>query len=159
MIVGLLLLVGLAGCGRDQPSPPVQNIAAPASVEQAASSEQVAAPAEQAEILPMPTPAPEGAVGGARPTPESLYAECESRVEGQESEGECNSDADCAAAGCGGEVCTTSTRATNLSTTCEARSCFEVLDSCGCSEGRCRWSLTDSVPPLKLLKIQMPEVP
>lgn len=101
------------------------------------------APADQpppAPVAPAPPPPPAGM------TPEGLYAKCEERVEQPQVAGECASDADCATGGCGGEVCTTAAAVPELMTTCEGRICFTVLDSCGCVDGMCRWSLKDKVP-------------
>lgn len=79
--------------------------------------------------------------------PAALYGACRARVEGAESPGECTSDADCATAGCSGEVCTTTSAAAGVMTTCEVKACFSVLDRCGCVDGRCGWSLKPTVPP------------
>ncbi len=68
-----------------------------------------------------------------------LYQGCLDRVELPEADGECAVDADCQRAGCSGETC--AALGADRMTTCEVRLCFHVLDSCGCEEGRCRWSL------------------
>ena len=81
------------------------------------------------------------------PSPEELYATCEARVEGPSVEGECASDADCGTAGCAAEVCTTRTAAADVTTTCENKLCFSILDTCGCVDGQCSWSIKDAVPP------------
>lgn len=78
---------------------------------------------------------------GAGGDPQSLYAGCKARVEGQETDGECSTDADCARAGCSREVCLPAAQAANVSTTCDVQPCFAVLDHCGCVAGRCSWSL------------------
>lgn len=83
------------------------------------------------------------------PTPASLYAECEQRVENPQAAGECTADADCAKAGCGSEVCTTMAAAAQVMTTCEDKLCFKVLDTCGCHDGQCTWTLKDEVPALQ----------
>ncbi len=84
---------------------------------------------------------------GTARTPAEMYAECRDRVEGPEQAGECTTDADCAQAGCGQEVCTTGKMAAEVMTTCEMRLCFEVLDTCGCREGTCSWALKAEAPP------------
>jgi eight-cysteine-cluster-containing protein len=61
-----------------------------------------------------------------------------SRFELPEEEGECAKDVDCSAAGCSGEVCTTSKNAIDIYTTCSevhpGRAFF-----CGCLDTRCQW--------------------
>ena len=79
-------------------------------------------------------------------TPEELYEACRDRVELPEEDGECETDEDCTRAGCGQEVCTTVAAAEDLMSSCEMRPCFEILDTCGCNEGRCTWSIKDEVP-------------
>ena len=74
-------------------------------------------------------------------TPQELYDECKERVEKPQKEGECKTDADCAKAGCSSEVCTTSKAAKNVMSACDARTCYQVLDTCGCNEGQCTWSI------------------
>ena len=78
-------------------------------------------------------------------TPASLYAQCRERVEMPEAAGECKTAADCGASGCGGEVCAATVHGAIMST-CEVRQCFSVLDTCGCVDGRCVWSLRAEVP-------------
>ena len=68
------------------------------------------------------------------------------RVEGPEAAGECDADADCGRTGCGSEVCTTTAEAENVMTTCEDRACFAVLDTCGCHDGRCTWTVRPAGP-------------
>ena len=144
----LMLLLWLLACGRDQPSPPLQHIS------ETTPTVAPDVPPPASKVLPT-APAREA------PTPQELYAQCEARVEGSEVVGECVSDEDCSSAGCGGEVCTTAAVAAGLTTTCEARICFQVLKECGCQEGRCRWTLTDDAPSLQpiKLKLEIPEVP
>lgn len=118
------------------------------------------------DAIPEPTPdAPSEAIGDgvadpvaadetepvlgdpvAGKTPADLYAECEARVEGQQQAGECTTDADCSRAGCSQEVCVTSAAAADVMTTCEIKPCFQVLDSCGCHDGVCSWTLKTEVP-------------
>lgn len=98
---------------------------------------------------PMPPPAPAPAPAPAPTavaTPAELYAQCKDRMELPQAEGECKTDADCATAGCGGEVCTTVAAKAEVMTTCEERLCFKVVDTCGCHDGQCTWTLLDKVP-------------
>jgi eight-cysteine-cluster-containing protein len=88
-----------------------------------------------------PAPAP-----AKKQDKESLYAACKDRVENPQEAGECTADADCARTGCGSEVCTTSAAAKGFMTTCDARYCYQVLDTCGCHEGVCSWTLKDPGP-------------
>ena len=138
-VMALLLIVS---CGQKNPTPDVQD----------------GPPSEQAVEAPAPSPdgAPEAADGSegaedaaaaAQVTPASLYEECRGRVEGRETAGECETDADCQSAGCSQEVCTTKALAAEVMSTCEVRPCFSVLDTCGCNDGVCAWSLKDTVPP------------
>lgn len=78
--------------------------------------------------------------------PASLYARCKTRVEGMEVDGECGRDADCATAGCSGEICVSNVRTEGLMGTCDHDACFAVLDRCGCRAGRCSWSLKSGAP-------------
>ena len=57
-------------------------------------------------------------------------------------EAECSTDADCAAAGCSGQICTTATKAADIITTCEYRDEYSCLQytNCGCTEGKCNWA-------------------
>lgn len=95
---------------------------------------------------PAAEPAPEPEQAATPQTPEELYAACRERVEGMEKADECKVDADCASAGCGGEVCVTVAEKANVITTCEERPCFQVLDTCGCHEGKCTWTVKAEVP-------------
>ena len=88
-------------------------------------------------------------------TPAELYAQCESRLEQPEAAGECKADSDCVNAGCSSEICTTKVAAADLMTTCEMLPCFEVVDTCGCVEGQCRWSLVDVMPAPR--RIDLPQ--
>lgn len=94
-----------------------------------------------------------GAEDPKKPTPESLYAECQERLEGipqWQKEGECTSDEDCVAVGCSTEVCTTKVVAEQgPTTTCEAKLCYKVVDVCGCHDGMCTWTLKDELPEMK----------
>ncbi|MEZ4240259.1 MAG: hypothetical protein R3F59_29710 [Myxococcota bacterium] len=102
----------------------------------AATDEVAPVPAE-----PEPAPEPEPAA-----TPQSLYEACIDRVELPQADGECTKDEDCATAGCGNEVCTSTKEQANVMTTCEDRLCFKVLEACGCHEGHCSWTLKAEVP-------------
>lgn len=98
------------------------------------------APEPQPEpVTPPPAPV-------AVQTPAELYGECKDRVEGPQKDDECKTDADCATSGCGNEVCTTAAEKGNVMTTCEDKLCFKVLDSCGCHEGECTWTLKAETP-------------
>ncbi|MEE2752078.1 MAG: hypothetical protein VX519_11670 [Myxococcota bacterium] len=70
----------------------------------------------------------------------ALYTGCQERVEGVEQAEECVQDSDCKAYGCSGEVCGAVGESEGL-TSCEVLPCYRVLDQCGCTEGRCRWSV------------------
>ncbi|MEQ1507437.1 MAG: hypothetical protein ABMB14_34730, partial [Myxococcota bacterium] len=96
-------------------------------------------PAEPAPTEPTPAPVPVA-------TPQGLYDECRERVENPQKDDECKADADCATAGCGNEVCTTGGEKANVMTTCEDKQCFKVLETCGCHEGECTWTLKSEVP-------------
>lgn len=134
-VMALLLIVS---CGQKNPTPDVQD--APPS------DPAVEAPAPVEDAAPEPTEGGD-ATAAAPATPASLYEECRGRVEGRETAGECETDADCQSAGCSQEVCTTKALAAEVMSTCEVRPCFSVLDACGCNDGVCAWSLKDSVPP------------
>ena len=96
---------------------------------------------EAASVAPQPEVAPEAASASTQ-TAAERYAECKSRVELPEADGECASDPDCAVGGCNSTVCTTSAVvADGLMTTCDVEPCAEILDACRCAEGRCQWSL------------------
>lgn len=129
-----MILVSIAlfsGCSKEGRAPAPEVPQQPAKVEPAATPEPAA--------IRLPT------------TPEGFYAMCEGRVEGPSEAGECSTDADCGTTGCSGEVCVATANA-DLTTTCELAPCFQVLDTCGCREGRCSWSLKPTLPdPLKQL--------
>lgn len=99
--------------------------------------------AEQPVPAPEPAPAPPPEPVA---TPQALYDECRERVEGVQKADECKTDADCATAGCGSEVCTTTAEAANVMTACEDKLCFKILDVCGCHDGQCTWTLKAEVP-------------
>ncbi len=58
--------------------------------------------------------------------------------------GECSSDADCAKAGCSGQLCVPEGSASGTITTCEYKEEYDCrkLTSCGCAQGRCAWAAT-----------------
>jgi eight-cysteine-cluster-containing protein len=97
-----------------------------------------------------PPPAPSSAFAEGA-TPASVFAGCRDRMELPEVAGECKADADCATAGCGSEVCTSTASAKDVMTTCEVLPCFQVVDACGCHEGKCSWTLDDALPTLRAL--------
>lgn len=145
----LLLLV--AACGAKDPEaapegPGAAPIGGPADA---------AAPAGATDRGPMQGGAQPLTLGGSPPPDATvqadksnaeLYAECKERVEGREVDGECTTDEDCVAAGCSTEVCMTKANAEGFTTTCDAQPCFEALDTCGCVEGRCSWSVKPDAP-------------
>ncbi len=93
---------------------------------------------------------PEGDAGAdTPPTPASLYAQCQDRLEQPQAEGECTTDADCTTGGCGGEVCSTPAGLADWMSTCEVKPCFKAVEACGCREGMCTWSLKDKLPEMK----------
>lgn len=89
------------------------------------------------------------APSAATDTPEALYAACRDRVEGTERGGECASDTDCVRAGCSSEVCVAVAESGAVVTPCEVKSCFGVLEACGCHEGRCTWTLKAQADPFQ----------
>jgi eight-cysteine-cluster-containing protein len=125
-----------------------------ASIEETPTAEApVVTPMKRPDPAPNPSDAvPETAPGSQDspkgPDPKVMYADCRERVEMPESSGECKSDADCAPVGCAGEVCTSKVAGQGLATTCEMRPCFQALDTCGCREGLCSWSLKAEVPAM-----------
>jgi len=100
---------------------------------------------------PEPEPEPDGL-----PSPKELYAQCEERVEQPQADGECDNDADCARAGCASEVCTTTASAEEITTTCEDKLCFKILDTCGCVEGVCAWKILEELPD-NALPVERPD--
>jgi eight-cysteine-cluster-containing protein len=97
-------------------------------------------------VDPAPAPVPTAVPPAPVQTPQELYAACMERVENPQADGECKTDADCATTGCGGEVCSTVANKPNVTTTCEDKLCFKVLDVCGCHEGHCTWTLKAEAP-------------
>ncbi len=89
-----------------------------------------------------------GSGSGAAPDPQSLYEGCRERVEGTETDHECTADADCVKTGCSSELCIAKSVAEGVMSTCEVRTCFQILESCTCQEGRCRWVVGLRTGPL-----------
>ena len=102
---------------------------------------------ERTRPAPAPDPAPAPAAA-SDPTAADVDAGCEALVEGPQSDGECKTDADCGRGGCGNVVCATVAAAADVMTTCEDRPCFKLLDTCGCHEGRCTWTIRPPASPL-----------
>lgn len=109
---------------------------------------------------PEPTPvdaapalAPD-ALASTLQSPLAIHDRCRDRVELPEAGGECTTDADCAKAGCSGEVCTTTRAAAELVTSCERETCFDVLDTCRCQAGTCGWTVR--IPEGALQKLPVP---
>ncbi len=94
-----------------------------------------------------PVDAPSANPVGVPLTPAALYEGCRDRVEGPETAGECTTDADCAKVGCSQEMCIAARNAGDVMTTCEVLPCFRALDTCGCREGTCGWSVRAELPP------------
>lgn len=94
--------------------------------------------------------------GGGALTAEQLYGACEARVEGSSAPGECHTDSDCARAGCSQEVCVPARLVADVQSTCERLPCFTTLDTCGCHEGICSWTLKE---PDGSLKTRLPGGP
>ena len=131
-----------------------------------ANPEAEAANEPVADAEPAPEPAAEPVdVKTEIPSPQELYDSCQERVEGRQKEGECTVDADCKTAGCGSEVCTTVANAAEVMTTCEDKICFKILDTCGCNEGMCTWTIKDKLPvmggaqPATKLPTKLPSTP
>jgi len=150
-----ILLAGLViGCKGTAPSDPVDET--PASITPAEPVDDACCSVDPAPAEPLPTElVPPGAELPAEPvpsladeaaaTPAAMYAACRERVEQPEAAGECKTAADCGVSGCGGELCAAKSHGA-ISSTCEVRACFQVLDSCGCVDGRCTWSLKAAIP-------------
>jgi len=96
-----------------------------------------AVPAERETVAAAPGSG--SGFGGAPFDPQSLYEGCRERVEGTETDRECAVDGDCVQTGCSSELCIAKSAAAGVMSTCEVRTCFQVLESCTCQEGHCRW--------------------
>jgi eight-cysteine-cluster-containing protein len=102
---------------------------------------------EPVPTAPTPAPAPAPAPAPTQ-TPQELYASCQDHLEGAQADGECKTDADCGVGGCGKEICTTAAKAAEgVMGACVEMPCYKVVDSCGCHEGKCTWTLKATVPP------------
>ena len=101
-------------------------------------------------------PAAGAPAGGGALTADELYGACRARVEGASTPGECNADSGCARAGCSQEVCVPVSAVAEIQTTCERLPCFQTLDTCGCHQGTCTWTLKDPAIPLKPLPVLDP---
>jgi len=129
----LFAVVALVGCACARSEQPVA--AEPASgAREPVAAELAPAPAATTTAAERPEPPP-------LDDPQGLYEQCRDRVEGPEHDGECTSDDDCVNVGCSNEVCVPASAAADLMTACEVRICYSVLQSCGCHEGRCTWTV------------------
>ena len=130
-----------------------------APVEAAGAIRPVSEEAPTGEGSPPPDPdgAPEPSTDPEPGEPARIYASCRDRVEGPEVDGECTTDADCGAVGCSGEVCVPTAIAEEMFTTCDRRPCFDILDACGCHDGRCTWTVKDALPPMPVFRPASPE--
>ncbi len=108
-----------------------------------------AAPAESANAAVAPQRDPNAPLTGA-----DLYGQCRERVEGASTAGECSTDADCSKAGCSQEVCVAAAAVQAVKTTCERLLCFNALDTCGCHEGTCSWTVKE--PDIQLRTLPVP---
>jgi len=95
---------------------------------------EVVAPTEREPVAAGP-----GSGFGGAFDPQALYEGCRERVEGTETDGECTQDADCVRTGCSSELCIAKSAAAGVMSTCEVRTCFQVLQACTCQQGHCRW--------------------
>nr|MBI4156676.1 eight-cysteine-cluster domain-containing protein [Candidatus Woesearchaeota archaeon] len=59
----------------------------------------------------------------------------------QNNQVECNSDSDCAPAGCSSQLCVQKEKASEIITTCEYKQEYECLKltNCGCINNKCSW--------------------
>jgi len=73
--------------------------------------------------------------------PKGSFEKYRDRLEGQEAAGECAADSECAPAGCSQEVCVPA--GAEITTTCEVLPVYTILDTCGCVETKCQWSLKE----------------
>ncbi len=96
--------------------------------------------------VPEPVEVPEADADTAPADPAALYAACEARVEQPQSPGECATDGDCVTSGCSSELCVPKS-AGQMMTTCEVKPCFAVLQTCGCHDGQCTWTVGTAAPP------------
>jgi eight-cysteine-cluster-containing protein len=132
----MVLLALLIACGGAASPPP--------------STQVPVVSASPSEIAP---PAVSDPSGGAPITGADLYGQCRDRVEGAATAGECVTDADCSKAGCSQEVCVSASAAKSVKTSCERLLCFSALDSCGCHEGTCSWTVKEPEMQLRTLPV------
>ena len=140
IVVGLGLMALALGCAKT-PEPEAE----------AAAAAPVEAPAAVTKTAPEEPPPLSGKL--LKPVqpgtivvddPAKAYEECKTRVEGADVAGECGADTDCVSTGCSKELCVSKTAAgEGLISPCEVLPCFSVLDSCGCNQGVCQWSVKD----------------
>ncbi len=144
----LVTVLAVQGC---------DNRAAPAD----AAADASQAPAAPTQPAADPTPATDPVAGDpgtqvpapGGTDPQALYAQCKERVEGPQAAGECKTDADCTTGGCSSEICATPAALEGMMSTCEIQPCFAVLDSCGCHDGMCTWTVaaaSGGAPPITL---------
>lgn len=147
VLVAAMLVVGACAAGGGPPASPPRGAAAPAppsaGIAEAVDAGPLAGATPAASPAPAPLTVPPPVGDRIQPirTPRALYELCHDRLELPEAPGECAADADCAKAGCSGEVCVTAKAAADIATTCDYADCFTVLDTCGCVAGVCAWTL------------------
>lgn len=134
----LALLVACSGT-RSASDMPATDAPAPVEAPEKVGDAPVAIDAPPSEPTEVPLDQPT--------TPAALYGACKDRVEGVQTAGECTTDADCAKVGCSQEVCVPAKLAGEVMTTCEVLPCFKALDTCGCHEGMCSWTLRAELEP------------
>ncbi|MFZ5476512.1 MAG: eight-cysteine-cluster domain-containing protein [Myxococcota bacterium] len=143
-----MLIVLVFACAPAAGPPPESPAAAETPVPPQAPPPAVGDPTQSEPLTPAaPVPAP--VAGDAPPTARQLYEGCKARVEGVETAGECQTDADCARAGCSQEVCVAKAVAPDVMTTCELLPCSIALDTCGCHDGLCTWTIKEGATLMK----------
>ena len=152
-----IVLVGLALACNGAPPPDPHATPVPGEPAPAPAVEPVPEPVVEPAPEALPAPEPTPTSGDAAPEPEVdwadpavIYAGCRDRVEQPENAGECKTSADCGSGGCSGEMCVAKSLGA-ITSTCEVRACFGVLDTCGCVEGKCQWSLKAAAPPRRTM--------
>ncbi len=141
------LLLSVLACAKD-PVPTEAPAAEPVAAAPDRGGESDRVRDGRAEVGSGAAPSPGGppSFGGnidVAADPAAAYEVYRERLEGPEADGECSTDADCAKAGCSSEVCAPASAAASISTTCEVLPVFAILDSCGCVESRCSWSIKE----------------
>ncbi len=154
------LSLGCSGTRSAAELPPTDTPAADAPAAEAPGAPVANSPPEQVGDAPIVADGPtDGGVTlptGTTVTPSSLYEGCRDRVEGIQVPGECTTDADCGKAGCSQEVCIASKNTGEFMSTCEVLPCFGVLETCGCHEGVCSWTVRAELPGNLPGKIPLP---